>query len=525
MLTVAIIVFREVLEAALVIGLVVAATTGVVSRRRWISSGILAGAVGACIVAFFAERIAESAAGMGQELFNSCVLFAAVAMLGWHVAWMSQHGKSMASELKRIGAAVVSGAREPYVLGTVLALAVLREGSEVVLFVQGMLASGSINAFNIWTGGLLGLVAGAAMGFALYFGLLSIPTRYLFQTTNWLLILLAAGMASQAAAFLSQAGYLPTLGTRVWDSNWLLSEQGVLGQVMHALIGYTATPTGIQIVFYAATAVLLAVLTTLISSRAGKLAGVVSKAVAAAVIGMLLFATAHDARAEFKVYSPYVEKGELELEARGTVASDNNEEIDGNKTFIYEVGYAPTEHWLTAVLFEQEAEHEEGESGDLKAEAVAWENIFQLTEPGQYWADVGAYIEYEKNLRDADVHKLEGKLLLEKSIGQFVFTANPIFSHEIGPVGEHGLEFEYAWATRYRWRPELEPGFEAFGGIGRIDDAASLSQQTHQIGPDIRGTFRVGGGKLLYNVGYLFGLTEGSPEEAFKFELEYEHYF
>jgi hypothetical protein len=266
-------------------------------------------------------------------------------------------------------------------------------------------------------------------------------------------------------------------------------------------------------------------LTMLLSTRANKIA---PSAIAKSLIAMLVLfvvASARDARAEFKVYSPYVTQGELELETRGTIASDHDKEIDGNKTFIYEIGYAPTAHWATSVLLEQEATHEEGESGHLNLEALAWENIIQLTEPGQYWADVALYLEYEKNLRDADVHQLETKLLLEKQIGRFTFTANPIFVHAIGPVGPHGLEFEYAWATRYRLRAELEPGFEAFGAIGRVDDVNTLSEQTHQIGPDVRGAFRVGSGKLLYNVGYLFGITDGSPDQAFKFELEYEHYF
>ena len=232
-----------------------------------------------------------------------------------------------------------------------------------------------------------------------------------------------------------------------------------------------------------------------------------------------------NAWAEFKVYSPYVVQGELELETRGLFTSDRNSTKDGNKNFIYEVGYSPAANWHTAALMEQTQEHNPGENHDLRLEAFAWENIIQLTEPGQYWADLGLYLEYEKGLLKSDAHQLEAKLLIEKTIGHVTFTANPIFKRAFGPADNHGVDFEYAWATRYRWRPELEPGFEAFGEIGRVDAASPLKDQVHQIGPDIRGAFRAGTGKVLYNVGYLFGIGDAAPAGAVKFELEYEVYF
>ena len=248
----------------------------------------------------------------------------------------------------------------------------------------------------------------------------------------------------------------------------------------------------------------------------------VSAGIALAVIAL---APIRNAQAEFKVYSPYVVEGELELETRGLVSLDRNPEKDGNKNFIYEVGYSPTANWHTAALLEQTQEHEPGESHDLRLEAVAWENILQLTEPGQYWADLGLYLEYEKGLLKSDAHQLETKLLIEKTIGRFTFTANPIFKKAFGTADNHSVNFEYAWAARYRWRPELEPGFEAFGDIGSIQAVGGVDSQVHQIGPDIRGAFRAGTGKILYNVGYLFGVSEAAPAGAIKFELEYEIYF
>ena len=95
MFAVALIFFREVLEAALVIGILAAATTGLPGRTRWILTGVGAGLAGAVITALFAERLASAAEGMGQELFNAAILFTAVLMLGWHTVWMSRHGKEL----------------------------------------------------------------------------------------------------------------------------------------------------------------------------------------------------------------------------------------------------------------------------------------------------------------------------------------------------------------------------------------------------------------------------------------------
>ena len=71
MFATAIIVFREVLEASLLVGIVAAATRAVPARNRWLAAGILAGLAGSALVALFTERIAAMASGIGQELFNA----------------------------------------------------------------------------------------------------------------------------------------------------------------------------------------------------------------------------------------------------------------------------------------------------------------------------------------------------------------------------------------------------------------------------------------------------------------------
>ena len=268
MLATAIIVFREVLEAALIVGIVLAASQGVPGRGGWVGGGVAGGALGAVVVAGFAESLAAAMAGIGQEIFNAAILFAAVAMLGWHNIWMRRHAGDLAVAANRLGAAVRAGTQPLWALAFAVGLAVLREGSEVVLFLYGIAAAGEDSAAAMALGGALGLGAGMVAGAALYFGLVRIPVRHLFTVTSWLILLLAAGMASQAAAFLLQADLLPPLGPSLWDTSFLLSEHSLPGRVLHTLIGYTAQPAGIQLAFYLATLIVIGSLMRLVGAAA-----------------------------------------------------------------------------------------------------------------------------------------------------------------------------------------------------------------------------------------------------------------
>ncbi|MDH5610992.1 MAG: FTR1 family protein [Gammaproteobacteria bacterium] len=241
-----IIVFREVLEAALIITIILAVTRGVLNRGLWVITGVITGIAGAILVATFAEGISNMMEGVGQEIFNAGVLLTAVLMLAWHNIWMAAHGKQLVQQMKAVGQGVSNGDLPMVTLAIAIALAVLREGAEVVLFLNGMAMSGE-PAANLVSGGVLGIAGGTAVGVAMYFGLLRIPLRHFFQVTGWMILLLAAGLAASAAGFLEQAGLLPALKPVLWDSNWLLSEQSLAGQLAHTLIGYQARPSGIAL--------------------------------------------------------------------------------------------------------------------------------------------------------------------------------------------------------------------------------------------------------------------------------------
>jgi high-affinity iron transporter len=260
MLATLIIVFREMIEAGLIIGIVMSATRGVPKRGAWVTYGVLGGVLGACLVASFAGAISSAMEGIGQELFNVGILSLAVLMLTWHNVWMARHGRELAAQMKEVGGAVAAGKRSLVALSIVVGVAVLREGAEVVLFLYGILISGKDSIGAVALGGGLGFALGGAMGVLMYLGLLRVPMRHLFKVTGWLIALLAAGMAAQAVSLLEQAQIVTLWSNVVWDSSAMVDGSSVLGKTLHTLIGYTDRPTGMQLAVYGVT---LAVIFTL----------------------------------------------------------------------------------------------------------------------------------------------------------------------------------------------------------------------------------------------------------------------
>ena len=250
MFSAAIIVFRESLEAFLIISIMVAATRGITQRGNWIAGGVVLGLLGSAAVAMGMERISSLADGIGQELFNVAILLVAVAMLAWHNIWMAAHGRELALQMKSTARSVAEGGSARSVILVVIALAVLREGSETVLFLYGV-ATGSDNGLrDTVVGGSLGLLSGALIAGLMYWGLLRIPVSRFFAVTGLLVLLLAASMASQAARLLVQADLLPSLGAPLWDTSGVLAQTTALGTILHGLIGYDTQPAGMQVLVY-----------------------------------------------------------------------------------------------------------------------------------------------------------------------------------------------------------------------------------------------------------------------------------
>lgn len=525
MLATAIIVFRETLEAALIVSIVMAACKGVPRRGFWVSLGIIAGLVGSCLVAAFAGALAQLASGMGQELFNATILLAAVLMLGWHTIWMSQHGRELAQNVSAISAEVVAQSRPLTALAIVVGVAVLREGSEVVLFLYGIASMpDSGGTLAMLAGGVMGMLGGVLIGAALYFGLLRIPLRYFFTATNGLLMLVAAGLAATAAGFLVQADMLPPLVPTLWDTSWLLSEQSFVGRILHVLTGYIARPSGMQFLFYIVTLTIVGGLMFLLNKK--KMPRVAAPLAALALIAGGTVAGAPQAHADFKVRSPIVDYRELELELNGSMTFDKNgsdKDHNGSYTAELEYGFLP---WLMLGI---EGEWASAEEENLHHDATAIESMIQLTPQGKYWADVGLFVEYERTQANDEADKIEFGPVVQKEVPDLfgrdtLHTINIFAEREIGANHGDQTTMEVAWQSRVRLNPLFEPGFEYYGEVEDVSEPGKLSQQEHRIGPMFAGFYPLGfgGAKIKYELGYLFGLTSATENGALRWRFEVE---
>ena len=244
------IVFRETLEAALFVGIIAAATRGVLNRSSWLALGIGVGAVGSLLMAAAIEPISNWADGIGQELVTMGILSIALAMLAWHCIWVSAHAKEMVADAKRIGTAVASGNGTLWAVALAVAMTVLREGAETVLFVVGLVSGSQEATGTLVAGGCIGLVLGAVIGWLIYAGLGKVKPLRLFAVTNVLILMLAGKLASQLAKTLSQADWVTWLADSAWDMSSLLPDQSLPAMLLHGVIGYEASPSQLQLVFY-----------------------------------------------------------------------------------------------------------------------------------------------------------------------------------------------------------------------------------------------------------------------------------
>jgi high-affinity iron transporter len=519
-----------VLEAALIVGIVLAASAGAPRRGFWVFCGVGAGIVGAGLIALFAASIAAAAAGIGQELLNAAILLLAVGMLGWHNIWMSRHGRELTSSARAIGDAVISRSRPLYVLAVVTGLAVLREGSETVLFLYGIAAAGGTGAGAMIPGAALGLAGGVGVGAALYLGLLRIPVRRLFTVTSWMVLLLAAGMAAQAAGFLVQADLLPPLGDAVWDTSAVLTEESILGKALHTLVGYVSRPEGVQLLFYLITLAGIWLLTQWVGRPVSPTPRPSLRRGVEMPLGIILLLGGLGAGSvgladELKLRYPIVDYREFEIEHNGVTTFDSPKSGKSNNQFYnVEWGFGPLPNYF--VELEHELEAPPGEN--ITYEATSIENYLQLTPTGKYWGDLAMFAEYSQPAHKADAKSFTFGPLAQTELGEVagfgaLHTLNLLFTREVGNNATSATPLFIAWQSRLLINPYIQPGFEYYGMIDDVAAPGKLADQQHRIGPVLVGLQNFAPyGKLKYEVGYQFGLTSATERGAVRWRLEYE---
>ena len=223
-----------------------------------------------------------------------------------------------------------------------------------------------------------------------------------------------------------------------------------------------------------------------------------------------------------KVYSPLVEKGDVEAEYQLDYTVDNKKSVNKTSKHQFELGYGITDRWKSAI----NAVYLDKPGSGFSYDRLKLENIYQLFDKGERWLDAGFYFEYQ--IPDAKSNApdvAEVKLLLQKALASVDYavasehTVNLTLKKELGALASQGTNFSYAWQSRWRVSEVFRPGFEAFGKLGRVSNFNSPSQQSHLLGPVISGEV---GRRLEFQLGYLFGLTSGSVNGLLKFVLEME---
>lgn len=297
-----IILFREVLEMAVILSIIMAALKGVAGRGKFVLLGLAGGLVGSILVAVFAGQITNAMEGMGQEIFNGTILLVAATMIAWTTLWMQTHGRELSQKLRQVGASVRDGDLSLISVSAVVAISMWREGAEVALFMTGIIATSNEPIAAILGGALGGGLTAAAIGAAIYFGLITLSNRHLFKVTGVMLVLLAAGMAAAGAGYLAAADVLPALIQQVWDSSHILSENSLIGKILHAMFGYSERPSGIQLLFYVMTVVMIYTVIQIRQSRKPVIAyRAISGLVVVGVALTLVFLSAKSAYAAFTI--------------------------------------------------------------------------------------------------------------------------------------------------------------------------------------------------------------------------------
>lgn len=245
-----VIVFREMLEMVIVMGVLMAATRGLAGAWGRIGAGALLGLAGAIFFGVFMVQLEASFEGKGEFIFNAAVLATASLLVAWTVFWMTQHGRELSQRMQQLGNSVRQGAMPKTALLVVACSAVMREGSEAAFFLLGAAQSVASDGWSMLFGGLLGGGSALLIGMLIYLGLVRIPVHRLFSVAGWLLMLLAASMASEATWNLVTINWLPPLVDPLWNSSTLLSQESTLGQFLHILIGYNDRPSALQVIVF-----------------------------------------------------------------------------------------------------------------------------------------------------------------------------------------------------------------------------------------------------------------------------------
>ena len=241
---------REAFEAALLLGVVYSYLDRVGARAQyhWVTLGGALGLVASVLAGVAVSYLSGPLLDLGPDLVAAGVIFFAVALLTWHSWWMRQHARAVKGDVQRR----IDEARAHqrlWIVGLVAFTGVFREGAETVLFLWGLMSQTTIGGWAGITGGVLGVVTAAVLGWAIFRGGRQLSLPRFFAVTTVMLVLVAAGLVSTGIGKLIGLGVIPG-GEPLWDTSWLLRDDSLVGGFLSGLTGYRARPSAPEVIGY-----------------------------------------------------------------------------------------------------------------------------------------------------------------------------------------------------------------------------------------------------------------------------------
>lgn len=257
MFKIALVVFRECLEISMVLGIICAATKSIQNFVIYITAGIMSGIITAAILAFFITKLTSSFSGFGEEFVDVGIIMLTVVIIGVTAIWVKKYAANMHNKMSDLSNKMERGTTPKIILTAVVATTILREVTEMILYMHALAVSSEFSPTDYILGFGSGIIMGIAVSVGIYYGLSKIALKYLFSISFKLLVLVASSLAAEAAGILTSIGYLDVGNEPLWDSSWLISDSSMIGQVLKMLVGYNAQPNAMQIIFFVITAVFI----------------------------------------------------------------------------------------------------------------------------------------------------------------------------------------------------------------------------------------------------------------------------
>lgn len=240
--------FRETLEAALVVGIVLSylAKTKQLSFARFVWYGVGAGIVISLLLAVILEITFGGLPESIEPIVEGILMFITAGFLTWMILWVHRQKEIAAQLRQKVSQHVEKG--YGFGISIMVATAVFREGTETALYLKALALSGGTNQVF---GALIGLVIALVLGYAIFKWAVKFSLSAIFTGTTVLLMLFAAGLVAHGVHEFQEVHLLPIFPfDPIWNISHILDQGSTFGSFLRALFGYSSRPTLLEVIAY-----------------------------------------------------------------------------------------------------------------------------------------------------------------------------------------------------------------------------------------------------------------------------------